>query len=478
MKRFGVFFLTAAILFAPFVFAVDAGPTRITVNPSGTGAGNTGEVRFKELAANGQNHVSLKSPDALSVDVSFTLPNSSGTTSQILSSNAGVMSFQTLGGDATLSGGTLTIGANAITTSKITDANVTLAKLESRARPTENFLINGGMEIFQRGPTNYNATATVANLEGLYVGVDRWFWINNAGGVGTPSYTHKRVDCSAEGSQYGLEVGHSGGTNSRYMCLSQIVEARDTIPLRGRTVRFQARIKQASSTAIWKAVLINWTGTADTSIAKNLVNNWSSTTYTEGNFFTTNASYDIAAVGSDTTVGTSFTDVSVSGSISSSANNLYVALFCITANHTNATLTKCGLYDGSDAREWLPRPTSTDMELCKRFCRSFGNQNIYERIGVCMNYSTTGGYAILPLVPEMRVIPTMTPAPDMTKFCVITDSIIGLVASTGLTINTIGSSTQTLTFVYTVASGLVSGDAANLGKNNNSTVLLVLDSEL
>lgn len=477
MRKSGLFFFLSAVLsWSAFAATSEAGPPKVVLNPSGTGAGATGELKFKELAANGQHATGFKSPDALTADVMYTLPAADGTSGQALTTNgskvlqwatvtiadgdkgditvsgsgatftidntavtfakvqnvtsdrlagrdtagSGALEELTVGGGLEFTGsggiqrsaltgdvtasagsGSTTIASNAVTTAKILDANVTLAKLESRARPTENILINGGMEIFQRGTANYDATSTAANLEGLYVGVDRWFWITNAGGVGTPSYTHKRVDCASEGSQYGLEVGHSGGSNTRYMCLSQIVEARDTIPLRGRTVRFQARVKQASSSATWKAVLINWTGTANTSIAKNLVNDWTSTTYTEGNFFTTNASYDIAAVGFDTSVGTSFTDVAVTGTVSSSANNLYVALFCITGNHTNAQVTKCGLYDGAEAREWLPRPMQQELALCQRYCYAFDASGYY--IGQAYGYRESPNlYAFVNLPVPMR----------------------------------------------------------------------------
>jgi hypothetical protein len=46
-----------------------------TLEPHGTSAGNTGELRFKELAANGTNYVGFKSADSLAGNVIWTLPN-------------------------------------------------------------------------------------------------------------------------------------------------------------------------------------------------------------------------------------------------------------------------------------------------------------------------------------------------------------------------------------------------------------------
>jgi hypothetical protein len=59
-------------------------------------AGNTSELRFDELAANGTNFVGFKAPDTLAGDVIWTLPNVMGTSGQVLSAGAsGVLSWTT-----------------------------------------------------------------------------------------------------------------------------------------------------------------------------------------------------------------------------------------------------------------------------------------------------------------------------------------------------------------------------------------------
>lgn len=63
--------------------------------PRGTGAGDTGEIRFLELAANGSNYVGFKAPDTLAGNVVWTLPVAdAGVSGYVLSSNAaGVLSW-------------------------------------------------------------------------------------------------------------------------------------------------------------------------------------------------------------------------------------------------------------------------------------------------------------------------------------------------------------------------------------------------
>lgn len=74
----------------------------LVLNPYGVGAGNTSEIRFKELAANGSNYVGLKAPDSLAGDTTYTLPNAfPGTSGYILSSTTGgVLSWQADSGGA------------------------------------------------------------------------------------------------------------------------------------------------------------------------------------------------------------------------------------------------------------------------------------------------------------------------------------------------------------------------------------------
>lgn len=66
----------------------------VNIKPFNTSAGNTGELRFMELAANGTNYTGFKAPDALASSPIYTLPDAfpassgyvlSGTTAGVLS---------------------------------------------------------------------------------------------------------------------------------------------------------------------------------------------------------------------------------------------------------------------------------------------------------------------------------------------------------------------------------------------------------
>lgn len=61
----------------------------ITLLPFGASSGNTSEVRYRELAANGTNYVGFKAPDIIATNVMWRLPVADSTGTQCLASNGG-----------------------------------------------------------------------------------------------------------------------------------------------------------------------------------------------------------------------------------------------------------------------------------------------------------------------------------------------------------------------------------------------------
>ncbi|MGZ3789862.1 MAG: beta strand repeat-containing protein, partial [Bacteriovorax sp.] len=101
----------------------------VVVSPYGTLAGNTGEIRLKELAANGANYVALRSPDSLAADILFTLPTGVGSAGQVLTtdgSNPATLSWTNVATTGTSLVGDIggTIGANTIGAGKVTLAHL------------------------------------------------------------------------------------------------------------------------------------------------------------------------------------------------------------------------------------------------------------------------------------------------------------------------------------------------------------------
>ncbi len=180
----------------------------LVVLPYNTGGGQTGELRFRELAAQGTNYVGFKAPDALAGSGVWTLPSTDGTLGQVLATNG----TQALGW-ATRVATVSTIGALNTTGSAV---NVTLSV--NQASAVQGGIINtnaqtlAGTKTFQDGIVTQSVTLSATRTG--YVGVDSFGYSPmNSGGAYTrlssPGYIYSTG--SGEGnlltSVYGLPDG-------------------------------------------------------------------------------------------------------------------------------------------------------------------------------------------------------------------------------------------------------------------------------
>lgn len=248
-----------------------------------------------------------------------------------------------------------------------------------------NVVHNGGFEVWQRG-TNSGSLA-----DDTYY-ADRWYVLSQNSDSKVSRVT------GTLGARYAANFDTNGA--STRTGLAQIVEASDSIPYRGRSVRFQFKAKASASTAIRFAIL-EWTGTAD-SVTSDVVNNWASGTYTAGNFFL-GSNLTVTAVSSGTAT-TSFGSFSATGTLGSSVNNLILFVWTENSTSDEVTVTECGLYDDTTLRDWLPRSVGEELAICQRylFKRSDG------RIGIALNGDNLYSNGVERFPVEMRAAPTVS----------------------------------------------------------------------
>ena len=107
------------------------------LKPFGVVAGNTGELRFDELAANGSNYVGLKAPDSITGNVIWTLPAADGSNGYVLTTNGtGTLSWSAPGTVTSITTGTGLTGGPITGSGTISLANVGIAG--SYAKVTTN----------------------------------------------------------------------------------------------------------------------------------------------------------------------------------------------------------------------------------------------------------------------------------------------------------------------------------------------------
>ena len=115
----------------------------VVVQPYGASAGQTGEVRFKELAANGGNYTALKAADSIAANLYITLPNAAGSNGNVLQTNgSGVTSF--VDASSVVTGALSLVSINA-------SSNITGSRFTSNAAGS---LAIGGGQVYLNGASS------------------------------------------------------------------------------------------------------------------------------------------------------------------------------------------------------------------------------------------------------------------------------------------------------------------------------------
>lgn len=222
-----------------------------------------------------------------------------------------------------------------------------------------NLLINGGFNYFQR----ISSPSTLTSFSDDTYGPDRWNVLTQ-----TASVQVARI--SGNGTQYAGELKQNQASAQR-MGMEQIVEGVNSVTLRGQYVRLQGQFRCSSAQAIRFAIL-EWTGTTD-SVTSDIVNDWTSSTYSASNFFI--ASITVTAIGSITPTANAWTDFSIAGTVSSSCTNAIAFIWTEGTAAQNVTLDvgRMDMFVGGTTRPWNPRPRGEDFDLCQRYFQSVWN---------------------------------------------------------------------------------------------------------
>ena len=118
----------------------------------------------------------------------------------------------------------LAVGANG--ESLVADSSTSTGlRYQASTAAGRNFLINGGMDIAQRG-------TTFTSVNSVYT-LDRWYYASF--GTSTTANVSQGSTDSVTGFQYYAKVAANSATNSNYN-LGQTIETANTVPLRGKTV--------------------------------------------------------------------------------------------------------------------------------------------------------------------------------------------------------------------------------------------------
>lgn len=248
-------------------------------------------------------------------------------------------------------------------------------------RGFSNLLINPQGNLYQR----LGGSALTVNNDTY--GHDRWYGLTQTSFVVA---FNSPVDY-ANGVPFLLKLVQQQAAAQRFG-YAQIIESVNCKYLRGQQVTLSGALFNTVSQPIRYAIL-EWTGTAD-AVTSNIVNDWTSSNYTAGNFFI-GSGITVLGVGS-TTPGVStlagITPLTVT--VDGSANNLIVFFWTEGTAPLNFQLAfRAQLEQGAVASSFEFRPVGVEFPLCQRYYWKTFNQSIQPAQNAGIN---TGEEYILP----------------------------------------------------------------------------------
>lgn len=261
-----------------------------------------------------------------------------------------------------------------------------------------NRIINPNGQIWQR------ANSGAAAITDATYAFDRWYGLTQSAGI-----TASQVTNAENTTPYMMRLSQANATAQRFG-IAQAIESANIIDARGQDVTLSARVRMSASTTLRYAI-IEWTGTAD-AITKDVVNSWTSTTFTPGNFFNS-TTLTVTASGSVALTANTLASISLTGTVSGSANNVIVFFWTDSTQAQNVTLdiAKVQLETGGAATAIAWRPYQTEMELCHRYLRK-----IFEPPLRGVITGTTANRVAGPVVPSLRVSPTVSVSGNIPVF--------------------------------------------------------------
>ena len=268
-----------------------------------------------------------------------------------------------------------------------------------------NRLINPNGQVWQR-----QNTGAAAITDDTYV-FDRWYGLTQSAGV-----TASQVTLAEDGTPYMMRLSQANASAQRFG-IAQIIEYLHCVDMRAQGVVLSARVRMSATTTLRYAIL-EWTGTSD-SVTSDFVLDWTNGTFTAGNFFTT-TSTTVTSTGSTSLTANTLTNISLTGTVSSSANNVVVIFWTDSTQAQNVTLdiAKVQLEIGSTASTFSPRSYVDDYHMCMRYYqKSFTyatapaqNLTIFDGAVVTVTATTSAGSGAetIKFIPPMRASPTVT----------------------------------------------------------------------
>jgi len=363
--------------------------------------------------------------------------------------------------------------------SRINEAGLNINQYGNR-----NLLINGAMQVYQRGAGTYTNNA---------FSLDRWkFVVSGADqAAGTITQDSDAPDGFANSLKFTTTTAETAWANDEYAYLNQNIEAQNlqqlaygTSSAKQLTMSFYVKSSVTGTFALSLYKNDNTAQINNKTYTINSANTWEFKTITfEANTLSGGAINDDnglgfyvnwhLAAGSDYTGG---------GSLSGWTNyggNTYWAdgqatnvLF--TTNSSTWQLTGCQLEVGDTATDFEHRTFADELARCQRYYHKIKADDSYMRFCNGFYYATTAAESIFNLPVTMRVEPSLESTGTASDYAYYDG--VGVKSCSNLILNA-GSNNNSMT-LQSVAGSTTQGFGAVLIANNNTDAFIAASAEL
>lgn len=182
---------------------------------------------------------------------------------------------------------------------------------------------------FQVDQLVLSATATADDVYAH----DHWYVLTQTASVQASSQV---VQENGQPTNARLTQNQAAAQRFGYAC---IIESKEAIKLRGQVMTLRPRVRISNSQAV-RCAVIEWTGAADLSVVSDIVNDWTSSDYSDGaaKFFV-DANYNPLGTGAKTPSAATWTDMdALNVKVGNSCNNLVLFIWTEGTAAQNVTL--------------------------------------------------------------------------------------------------------------------------------------------
>ncbi len=321
-----------------------------------------------------------------------------------------------------------------------------------------NRVINPSGQIWQTSPTT--------SIADVVYDFDQWITLTQTNPITASQQTNVE-----SGTPYMMRSLQANASAQRFGRI-QWLEAANVLDLRGQTVTLSARVRMSASTTLRYSV-IEWTGTADSPVL-DVVNDWTSGTFTTGNFFKATTT-TIAGASSTALTANTAASVSLTCAVSASANNVALMFWTYSTQAQNVTLDigKVQLEIGSSATPLAFRSIQDELNLALRYFKRFSD-GVGQYLVIVQAVSATDTIGPILFVPHMRIAPSI--AVSAAGDFALRDASGTPLTCTAVTL--ISANTRTARLRGQVTTGLVAGNATSFESQSAGSPTLDLSARL